>query len=429
MTSSLSFKQKFLYSSTSAGINIVSTTVSTWLLYFWAPPPDSGRPQYLEVTLLGLLLTGARLWDAIVSPAIGHWSDTIQTPWGRRRPFLIFGTPVMLLSLILLWTPPVAAGYINVGYFFLVTSAFYISFHLVSIPYDSSLPQMAKTASERVSLSMWKNIFGTFGVLIGAAIVAPLFSLLGAVGMSLVVAVVALISILMTLMVLRETPLPSLQTMTFRSGIQVTLRNGQFLRLCVSNLMVQTAYGMLLVNLPYFVTLILRQSEVTVSLLQGIIVVVMMASAPLWNWLSRRYSHRRLLMGLTWGLAVAIGSIFTLDMLPLGERTIAAAILLASLAPFLSGYFILIYAMMCSVVDDDEFLTQQRREAIHYGTFSLSGGIGVSLSSSIVPQIFETYGYTATHPLGVKVVFLAAAAIVVVGASILRGYRLGDSGI
>jgi glycoside/pentoside/hexuronide:cation symporter, GPH family len=313
---------------------------------------------------------------------------------------------------------------INGGYFFLVTSAFYTSFHLVSIPYDSSLPQMAKTASERVSLSTWKNIFGTFGVLIGAAIVAPLFSRLGAVGMSLVVAAVALMSILMTLMVLRETPLTSLQTMTFRSGIQVTLQNGQFLRLCVSNLMVQTAYGMLLLDLPYFVTLILRQSEVTVSLLQGIIVVVMMASAPLWNWLLRRYSHRRLLMGLTWGLAVAIGSMFMLDMLPLGERTIAAAILLASLAPFLSGYFISIYAMMCSVVDNDEFLTQQRREAIHYGTFSLSGGIGMSLSSSIVPQIFETYGYTATNPLGVKVVFLAAAAIVVVGAAILRGYRL-----
>jgi glycoside/pentoside/hexuronide:cation symporter, GPH family len=83
--------------------------------------------------------------------------------------------------------------------------------------------------------------------------------------------------------------------------------------------------------------------------------------------------------------------------------------------------------MMGSVVDYDEVVTGQRREAFHYGTFSLSAGIGMSLSSLIVPQIFQIYGYTATNPLGVRVVFLAAAVIISLGALALRGYRLGDS--
>jgi glycoside/pentoside/hexuronide:cation symporter, GPH family len=82
----LNFKQKLLYSATSAGINIIFTTVSTWLLYFWAPPLDSGRTQYLDVALVGILLTAGRFWDAIIAPLIGHWSDSITTPWGRRRP-------------------------------------------------------------------------------------------------------------------------------------------------------------------------------------------------------------------------------------------------------------------------------------------------------------------------------------------------------
>ena len=428
MTPPLSFKQKFLYSSTSVGINIIFTTVSTWLLYFWAPPPDSARPQYLDVTLIGLLLTGGRFWDALIAPLIGHWSDIIHTPWGRRRPFLIFATPVMLLSLILLWTPPAASsGYINAVYFFLVTIVFYTSFHLVGIPYDSSLPEMASTATERVSLSMWKNIFGTGGVLIGAVVVAPLFSRVGAMGMSLVVAALGLISVLLTLMALRETPILSTHTMTFWKSMRATLRNGQFLRLCLSNLMLQTAYAMLLANLPYFVTLVVGQPEATVSLFQGVVVITMMSSAPLWNWLSRRYPHRWLLMGVTWGLAVAIALNFMIGMFPSVDNTIAAAIALASVAPFLGGYFILIYAMMGSVVDYDEFLTRQRREAFHYGMFSLSAGIGMSLSSLIVPQIFEVYGYTATNPLGVRVVFLVAAAIVILGALALLGYRLGDS--
>lgn len=409
-------------------MNIISTTVSTWLLYFWTPPPDSGHPQYLDVNLIGLLLTAGRFWDALFTPIIGHWSDTIETPWGRRRPFIMFATPVMLICLILLWTPPSHSwGSINAIYFFVVTIAFYTSFHLVGIPYDSSLPEMGSTAPERVSLSMWKNIFGTVGVLIGAAIVAPLFSRVGALGMSLVVAALGLISVLLTLMALRENPVRSLDPMTLRASLRVTMRNGQFLRLCLSNLMVQTAYAMLLANLPYFVTLVVGQPEAAVSVFQGIVVITMMVSASFWNWLASRYPHRQLLRVVTWGLAVTIAMNFLIGMFPSLDHTITAAIALASLAPFLGGYFILIYAMMGSVVDYDELITQQRREAFHYGTFSLSAGIGISLSSLIVPQIFKIYGYTATNPLGVRVVFLAAAAIVVFGALALRGYRLGDS--
>jgi glycoside/pentoside/hexuronide:cation symporter, GPH family len=428
MSNSLSFKQKFLYSSTSAGINLIFTTVSTWLLYFWAPPLDLARPHYLDVTLVGVLLTAGRIWDALIAPAIGYWSDNIQTPWGRRRPFLIFATPVMLISLVLLWTPPAASsGAANAIYFFVVTIAFHTSFHLVGIPYDSSLPEMASTASERVSLSMWKNLFGTFGVLIGALLVAPLFSRMGGLGMGLVVAGLGAVSILLTLTVLRESPVLSTQPMSLRASIRATLRNGQFLRLCLSNLLVQTAYAMLLGNLPYFVTLVVGQSETAVSLFQGVVVITMMLSAPLWSWLSRRYLQRRLLVGAAWGLAVTIALNFAIGMFPRIDNTIAAAISLTSLAPFLGGYSILIYAMMGSVVDYDEILTGHRREAFHYGTFSLSSGIGLSLSSLIVPQIFQMYGYTATNPLGVRVVFLVAAAIIGLGALALRGYRLGDS--
>src|SRR5512139_312262 len=64
----LSLRRILLYSSASAGLNIVSITVGTWILYFYAPPPDSGRVQYLPVTLVGVLLTVTTLWDAIIDP-------------------------------------------------------------------------------------------------------------------------------------------------------------------------------------------------------------------------------------------------------------------------------------------------------------------------------------------------------------------------
>jgi Na+/melibiose symporter-like transporter len=96
----LTLGRTLLYSSASAGLNIMGITVGTWLLYFYAPPPDSGRTAFLPITLVGVLMTVSSLWDAIIDPFIGHWSDTLRSRWGRRRPFLIFAAPVTAVALV-----------------------------------------------------------------------------------------------------------------------------------------------------------------------------------------------------------------------------------------------------------------------------------------------------------------------------------------
>jgi GPH family glycoside/pentoside/hexuronide:cation symporter len=426
MPSSLRFSQKFRYSCTSAGLNIVSTTVATWLLYYWSPPPDSGRPQYLNIGLVGLLLGVGRIWDAVIDPVIGHWSDGIQTRWGRRRPFLLFATPVMVLMLVLLWTPPASeSGVINGVYFFCVTTGFYTSLSFIGIPYDSSLPEMAKTVPERVSLSMWKNILGTMGVLVGVAIAPFLLTRTNAMIMGLAVGSIAWICIYITVSTLQETPLQQPQDLKLPESLLSLLQNKPFPLLGLSTIIVQTAYAMLLTNLPYFVTLIIGRSESQVSWFQGIVVITMILTAPIWNWLVRYYSQRQLLMVTMLGLVVMAIVNFSVDLIPGVSPTIMALISLALLAPFLGGYFILVYAMMGDVVDYDEVLTGKRREALYYGIFSLSAGMGVALATFIVPLLFEIYGYTAANPLGVRMVFLVGAGLVFLGAVAFRGYRLG----
>ena len=71
-----------LYASGSFGFNILQQTMALWLIYFYAPPPDSGRPTIIPLTLLGLLLTVSRTLEAFDDPLIGHWSDVTRSPWG-----------------------------------------------------------------------------------------------------------------------------------------------------------------------------------------------------------------------------------------------------------------------------------------------------------------------------------------------------------
>ncbi|MCP4513686.1 MAG: MFS transporter, partial [Delftia sp.] len=206
---SLPLGRVLLYSSASAGLNIVGITVGTWLLYFYAPPSDAGRVEYLPLRLVGVLMTVTSLWDAIIDPFIGHWSDTARSRWGRRRPFIMFAAPVMALAMILLWTPPGGGSVtLNALYFFLVMMVFSTSSSLVGIPYDGTMPEMAAEPGDLVTLSAWKNVFGTLGVLLGALLAAPLFDSIGPLAMGAVVAAVGLCTIWLTLAGLREPEKP-----------------------------------------------------------------------------------------------------------------------------------------------------------------------------------------------------------------------------
>lgn len=422
----LPFWQIALYSSASAGLNILAITIGTWLLYFYAPPPDSGRPTYIPAGIMGILLLIATFWDAAIDPFIGHYSDTLRSRWGRRRPFLVLASPFILLGAILIWTPPGRSTIVNALYFMGVILIYHTSYSLVGIPYDATLPEMAPETHARLVLSYWKNVFGIAGVLIGSLVAAPLFERIGAVAMGAVVGGVGVATIYITLLGLRETSRPLGEPMPALEGLRSTLQNRQFLILFFSTLAVHVSYQMALANFPYFVTLVLRQSESDVGLYQGVLIICMALTGPIWTWLNRRFNQRTLLNASM----LMLGAVFALGFLVgtfNGPIPLQAYPFVALIGAALGGYFILIYAMMGNVVDYDEMLTHRRREAIYYGTFSFAIGLGVSVGSLILPLLLENFGYTQANPLGVRLAFPAMAVFVFLGFVLFQKYRIGDT--
>ncbi len=423
----LSFGRIALYSSASAGLNILAITLDTWILYFYAPPPDSGRTAYLPIGLIGALMIAASIWDAAIDPFIGQWSDTLRSRWGRRKPFLVLASPFVLLGAILIWTPPGTNFTVNAIYFMVITLMYRTAYSLVGIPYDGTLPEMAPDAKARVGLSYWKNVFGIAGVLIGSLVAAPLFASIGAVYMGIVVGAVGVATIFITLLGLRETDRPLGEPMSAVDGLKATFQNKQFLIVFASTLFVHVAYQMILLNFPYFVTLVLGETEGDVGIYQGVLIILMALTGPLWMWWNKKRPQRWLLNFTMIGLVLAIGAGFLVggtNLLPLGLQ---AFIVIALIGVALGGYLIVIYAMMGNVVDYDEMLTGRRREAIYYGTFSFAIGLGSSVGAFILPQLLSLFGYTRENPLGVRVAFLVMAAFVLVGYFIFQFYKLGDT--
>ena len=416
----LGFGRIAMYSMASAGLNILAITIDTWLVYFYAPPPDSGRPQYLPIALIGILLTVASIWDAAIDPFIGHYSDTLRSRWGRRKPFLALAAPFVLVGAVLLWVPIGKTVLITAVFFLVINLLYRTAYSLVGIPYDATLPEMAPDSRQRVGLSYWKSVFGIVGVLIGSLVAAPLFQSIGAVYMGVV-------TIYMTLLGLRETARPLGEPMRVIEGLKATFKNKQFLVVFISTLFVHVCYQMLLINFPYFVTLVLGKSEGDVAIFQGILILVMAVTGPAWMWLNRHRNQRWLLNFSMISLALVVALGFLVGSTVSIPLDVQAYLLVILIGATLGGYLIIIYALMGNVADYDEMLTGRRREAIYYGTFSFAIGLGGSLGALVLPMLYKSFGYTHANPFGVRLAFLVMALFVVIGFFVFQKYRLGDT--
>jgi GPH family glycoside/pentoside/hexuronide:cation symporter len=184
---------------------------------------------------------------------------------------------------------------------------------------------------------------------------------------------------------------------------------------------------MILLNFPYFVTLVLGETEGDVGIYQGVLIILMALTGPLWMWWNKKRPQRWLLNVTMIGMVFTIGAGFLVGSTTALPLNIQAFLLVTLIGVTLGGYLIIIYAMMGNVVDYDEMLTGRRREAIYYGTFSFAIGLGSSVGAFILPQLLNIFGYTRENPLGVRVAFLVMAVFVLIGYFIFQSYKLGDT--
>src|SRR5215510_14586524 len=60
----------------------------------------------LSGTLSGLAVTLALIFDAVMDPAVGFWSDRLHSRLGRRHPFMYAAPLPLAISVYLIYSPP-----------------------------------------------------------------------------------------------------------------------------------------------------------------------------------------------------------------------------------------------------------------------------------------------------------------------------------
>lgn len=121
----------------------------------------------LGLSLVGGLLFIARLWDVVTDPLIGWLSDRSRTRIGRRRPWLLAGTPLCMLGAWMLFLPGDTAGG---AYLLSWTMALYLGATMIQIPYQAWGAELSPGYHERTRISGWREAAAVFGTVIAAAL-------------------------------------------------------------------------------------------------------------------------------------------------------------------------------------------------------------------------------------------------------------------
>jgi len=152
------------YAGPSAPIAILMMQLIVYL------PPLYAQELGLDLATVGLVFFLARAWDAVIDPLIGNLSDRTRGRWGRRKPWIVGGTPLLMATTVAFCLPPAGAGLPYLG---LMAFAFYVSLTVVQIPYLSWGAELSREYRERTRIGGYREGFLMGGVALGAAL--PLF--------------------------------------------------------------------------------------------------------------------------------------------------------------------------------------------------------------------------------------------------------------
>ena len=84
---------------------MIPLSIMAMQLVVYIPPFYAGQLG-VDIAVVGGIFFFARAWDAIIDPVIGSLSDRVDTRWGRRKPWIAFGVPFLIVMFYLFCMPP-----------------------------------------------------------------------------------------------------------------------------------------------------------------------------------------------------------------------------------------------------------------------------------------------------------------------------------
>jgi Na+/melibiose symporter-like transporter len=118
----------------------------------------------LDARLVSLALAMTLLVDAAWDPIVGHISDRLRTPWGRRHPLMYLAAVPVALTMLALWRPPAElSDAAKTVWLFGFALGARLMISLYEVPSQALSPELAPEYHERTGLLGYRWVFFIVG--------------------------------------------------------------------------------------------------------------------------------------------------------------------------------------------------------------------------------------------------------------------------
>jgi GPH family glycoside/pentoside/hexuronide:cation symporter len=143
------------------GQNVVLTTVSTFLLVYLLQYAGISTGGIAVVTLI---ITVAKIGDAVLDPVMGSIIDMTRSRWGKLRPYILFSAlPVALLS-GLLFTIPDTSEPLKLLYFGVCYVLWGLAYTVCDVPFWGLIGSAFVDPAERTRVIGFVRAFGAIAL-------------------------------------------------------------------------------------------------------------------------------------------------------------------------------------------------------------------------------------------------------------------------
>ncbi len=370
---------------------LVTTPLTTFVPSLYA------QHRGLPFAMVGAMLFASRFTDVLTDPLIGWLSDRTRTRIGRRKPWILAGLPLVILSCWMTFNPPAHVGPLHL---LVWISLLYIGLTLIDIPYQAWGAELSTDYATRSRIQGLKQGFAQVSSMLALAI-AGLLPLLGQTGTPRVMFWLAMAACLsvplgfaVPLVVLKEPPPEDLrrEPLRWREGLAAVSRNRPFLKLLAAATLFVAGASITAALHLFVIEHVFKAPKLFPITILGEALASLVA-IPLWVKLSDRVGkHRAAALAAAWSILWSLP--FPL-MGPSQLHLFLGMVVIRGLGS--GGLVVLLLSMLADVVDVDTASSGRQRTGVYFALLLMAQKLAVALGVLAGTAIPARFGFEPSH--------------------------------
>lgn len=351
----------------------------------------------LDARVYGVVMVVYAVIDAVDNPVLGYLSDRTRTRWGRRRPWLVIGAPLLAGSLVGFFAVPSGLdGTALVVWFTTFALACEAFDSLLNANYGALLPELFPTEDRRAVANAMRQGFQLVALVISLGLTPWLTTSVfgsergteGYAPTAVVYGVVAAVVIVFMALGAHENPAAEHgERPRFVDTVRVVVSNPRFWQIGVASACYGGAMAIVLAGVQLYVQYALGLPVRYAFVLVGVVLLVAVGSLAPWSRVVRATGAPRAWRAAFVALAASFVPLFFATTL----ATAAAAGAVVGVA--YAGMLATNDLIVARVLDEDAARHGVHREGLFLSAFGFFGRLNAVANGAAVASLAVLFGY------------------------------------